>query len=137
MSFSSLSPTHLATGENLRGEENFRGFIESRIIKFIQPDIIKWGGYSGLWPVIESSAKSNVTYCPHTLTGGIGLIASAHLLAASRNPGWLEIDANENPLRTEIIESFPHITNGKIILPDKPGLGWEPNFTSVLKYRVR
>jgi len=132
-----LSQTHLATGENLRGEESFKLFIENSVIKFVQPDIIKWGGFSGLFPVIESSSKSNVTYCPHTLAGGIGLIASAHLLAASRNPGWLEMDANENPLRTEIIESFPHITDGKIILPDEPGLGWEPNLTSVLKYRVR
>lgn len=132
-----LSPIQLATGENLRGEDSFRRFVENSEITFIQPDIIKWGGYSGLWPVIESSAKSGVTYCPHTLAGGIGLIASAHLLAASRHPGWLEIDANENPLRTEILESFPQITDGKIILPDEPGLGWEPNFTSVLKYRVR
>ena len=132
-----FSPIDLASGENLLGEESCSQFIENSGVRFIQPDIIKWGGYSGLLPLIELSSKANVTYCPHTFAGGIGLIASAHLLAASQSPGLLEIDANDNPLRTEIIEPFPQTTVGKIILPDKPGLGWEPNIENVLKFRVQ
>ena len=39
------------------------------------------------------------TFCPHYLGGGIGLLASAHLLAAVGGDGWVEVDANDNPLR--------------------------------------
>ena len=37
---------------------------------------------------------------------------------------------------TEIIEPFPQITAGQMVLPDRPGLGWEPNIEKILKYRV-
>ena len=63
-------------------------------------------------------------------------MASAHLLAAGRCPGMLEIDANDNPLRTELIDAFPVITDGGIRLPDTPGLGGEPDLRAIEKYRV-
>ena len=43
--------------------------------------------------------KSGKTFCPHYLGGGIGLLASAHLLAGVGGDGLLEVDANDNPLR--------------------------------------
>ena len=126
----------LAAGENIRGEKAFKTMIESGSIKFIQPDIIKWGGFSGLETVVKLSDQAGVTYCPHSLAGGIGLIASAHLLTASQNPGLLEIDANDNPLRTELVDSFPVISEGFITLTDKPGLGVEPDLDALKEYRV-
>jgi len=68
--------------------------------------------------------------------GAVGLMASAHLLAAGRFPGMLEIDANHNPLRTELFDAFPVITDGGIRLPDTPGLGGEPDLRAIEKYRV-
>lgn len=130
------SPISLAAGENLRSEEEFKGVIEMGIIKFLQPDIIKWGGFSGLLPIINYSDRAGLVYCPHSLAGGVGLIASAHLLATSRNPGWLEIDSNENPLRTYIIDPFPEIIDGTLSLPDEPGLGWVPDMQAVYEFRV-
>ena len=126
----------LAAGENIRGEKAFKAMIESGSIKFIQPDIIKWGGFSGLEPVVKLSDQAGVNYCPHSLAGGIGLLASAHLLAASQNPGLLEIDANDNPLRTELIDHIPVISEGTITLPDKPGLGVEPDLEALEDYRI-
>lgn len=126
----------LAAGENLRGHQQFQQTIESGAVKFIQPDIIKWGGFTDLIPVIEESDRTGTIYCPHSLAGAIGLLASAHLLAASQNPGMLEIDANKNPLRTDLFDDFPKIEGGGIRLPDKPGLGAEPNMHVVEKYRV-
>jgi D-galactarolactone cycloisomerase len=132
-----MTPVHLAGGECLSGDKEFERFLEGKVLEFVQPDIIKWGGFSGLLPLIESFSTAEVQYCPHTLAGGIGLLASAHLLAASRCPGWLEIDANNNPLRMEIIEPFPLVSEGKIQLSDSPGLGWEVNVEKVLKYRIQ
>ena len=51
--------------------------------------------------VIDRIAAAGLRYCPHYLGAGIGLLASAHVLAArGAADGWLEVDANENPLRT-------------------------------------
>ena len=131
-----FSAIPLAAGENLRSHQQFQQAIEGGAIRFLQPDIIKWGGVSDLVPVIENSDRAGIIYCPHSLAGAVGLMASAHLLAASQNPGMLEIDANDNPLRTELIDAFPLITDGGIRLPDTPGLGKESDLRAIEKYRV-
>ena len=65
----------------------------------LQPDLAKWGGLSGCWRVARKIRGAGLRYCPHFLGGGIGLIASAHLLAAAGGDGLLEVDVNPNPLR--------------------------------------
>uniref|UniRef100_UPI00325AC593 enolase C-terminal domain-like protein n=1 Tax=Klebsiella pneumoniae TaxID=573 RepID=UPI00325AC593 len=69
------------------------------------------------------------SYCPHYLGGGIGLMASAHLLAAASGPGMLEIDTNPNPWRDRLVGDALRVADGVIALPEAPGLGidvdWE------------
>lgn len=99
-----LSPVALAGGENLRGETAFDSAIESGVFGFIQPDIAKWGGITGTLSVAGKVISSGLSYCPHWLGGAVGLRASAHLLAAVGGRGLLEVDANNNPLRDDLIE---------------------------------
>lgn len=99
-----LSPAALAGGENLRGEAEFETAIDSGVFKFIQPDIAKWGGVSGTLGVARTVVTTGLTYCPHWLGGAVGLRASSHLLAAVGGDGLLEVDANSNPLRDDLIE---------------------------------
>ena len=75
------------------------------------------------------------TYCPHFLGGGIGLLASAHLLAAC-NGGWLEVDCNDNPLREQFCGSVAGVRDGELVLTEEPGLGIEPDLSSIAKYRT-
>ena len=118
----------LAAGENLIGDVAFEGMIGSGALRVVQPDIAKWGGISGCMPVIERIHAAGLTYCPHFLGAGIGLLASAHLLAArGAAGGMLEIDANENPLRTVLSPRLDHVREGLAELGDEPGLGIEPD----------
>jgi L-alanine-DL-glutamate epimerase-like enolase superfamily enzyme len=126
----------IALGENLIGEKQFETFIDSGLVSYLQPDVIKWGGVTGIIPIIERCIEKNIQYCPHCFGTGIGLIASAHLLAASGGNGWLEVDANENILQTRLIHPFPYVEEGTIRLPDWSGLGWEPNLKDLSKYIV-
>ena len=73
----------------------------------VQPDVAKWGGISGCLPVARRVVAARRRYCPHYLGGGIGLLASAHLLAAVGGDGLLEVDCNPNPLREGLAEPFP------------------------------
>ncbi len=76
-------------------------------------------------------------YCPHYLGGGIGLLASAHLLAAAGGDGRLEIDANDNPLRTLLCGPLNDIRDGRATLTDKPGLGiGTEELAAIDRYRV-
>jgi D-galactarolactone cycloisomerase len=115
--------TPLAAGENIIGENDFEAVIHDSALSVIQPDIAKWGGISGSWPVIQAIMTSGKRYCPHYLGAGLGLLASAHLLAAVGGSGTLEIDANPNPLRSELAGPLSKLLNGKANLSEEPGLG--------------
>ncbi|MEP1209187.1 MAG: mandelate racemase/muconate lactonizing enzyme family protein [Rhizobiaceae bacterium] len=117
----------LAAGENLRDRRNFKQAIEAGAIRVIQPDICKWGGLSGCLAVANAAVSNGMTYCPHFLGGGVGLIASAHLLGAVGGDGWLEVDSSENPLLSHFSDGRIKLQNGKFALPQEPGLGYVPD----------
>jgi L-alanine-DL-glutamate epimerase-like enolase superfamily enzyme len=125
----------LAGGENIAGREAFTTALAEGVLNVIQPDVAKWGGITGCSAVAREVAASNRIYCPHYLGGGIGLLASAHLLAAC-NGGWLEVDSNDNPLRDAFCGAVVAIKDGGIELPETPGLGTEPDLASIEKYRT-
>ena len=85
--------------------------------------LAKWGGLSGCLPVARQIIEAGLSYCPHYLGGGIGLIASAHLLSASHGRDMLEVDINHNPLRSLLTDEMLSQKPGSFCLPDLPGLG--------------
>ena len=121
------SPIPLAAGENVRGRLQFDRMIRREAVAVIQPDVAKWGGISGCLPVARRALVAGRRYCPHYLGGGIGLLASAHLLDAVGGDGMLEVDCNPNPLREGLAEPFPPVGDGHLLLSDAPGLGVEPS----------
>ncbi|MEO7152408.1 MAG: enolase C-terminal domain-like protein [Burkholderiaceae bacterium] len=126
------APVPLAAGENTLGEAGFDALIASRAIAVVQPDLAKWGGLSGVARVVDRIHAAGLRYCPHYLGAGIGLLASAHLLAARGTPsGWLEVDANENPLRNLLCPPLAALSEGRMTLPSGPGLGIEPDLPAL------
>ena len=113
----------LAGGENLRDMDAFRTAFS--YLEFVQPDIGKWGGVDGCFAIARSALKHNCTYCPHWLSGGVGLMHSAHVLAAAGGDGLLEMDANPNPLRSRIVDPVTGIFEGRLHMADAPGIGIE------------
>jgi len=126
----------LAGGENLAGAAAFDTALAEGALGVVQPDLAKWGGISGTAPVARAILKAGKRFCPHYLGGGIGLLASAHLLAAAGGGGLLEIDANPNPLRELIAAPLQKITNGIVVLPAVPGLGTPPDLAALERFRV-
>ena len=116
----------LAAGENLRGDAQFDQAIAAGALRVIQPDVAKWGGISGCLPLARRVLAAGRRYCPHYLGGGIGLVASAHLLAAAGGDGLLEIDSNPNPLRAGLAIPHPALEDGRLVLSEAPGLGVVP-----------
>ena len=121
----------LAAGENLIGAPRFAQALESQAFGVLQPDIAKWGGISGCWPVIQQIRESGVRFCPHYLGAGIGLMASAHVLAAAGGDGLLEVDANDNLLRSLLAPPFAQVVDGCITLDETPGIGVTPDIAAL------
>lgn len=113
----------LAGGENLAGEAAFDAALAVGALAVLQPDVAKWGGITGCHRVARAVRAAGRRYCPHYLGGGLGLAASAHLLAATGGDGVLEVDANPNPLR----DAFGPVAGGwsgsDWAMPSEIGLG--------------
>jgi L-alanine-DL-glutamate epimerase-like enolase superfamily enzyme len=127
----------LAAGENMRGETQFNEAIHSNVFRVIQPDIGKWGGFSGCIPVARAVCASNQLFCPHWLGGGIGLVASMHLKAAVGQAGFVEVDSNPNCLREAMAMPYPVISDGAVLLSNEPGLGITPDIKQLIDLQVK
>lgn len=112
----------LAGGENITGIAGFEGAIADGHLSYIQPDVAKWGGITGCFDAAQKITQAGRTYCPHFLGGGIGLLASAHLLAAAGGKGLLELDINANSLRDDLLPKGT-LRDGRFHLTSTPGLG--------------
>ncbi len=123
----------LAAGENMLGSLAFEQGIASGALGVIQPDIAKWGGISGTWPVIQNIRAQGLRYCPHFLGAGIGLMASAHVLAAAGGDGMLEVDANDNALRSLLAPPLEKVQDGRITLDTQPGMGVTPDLDALAR----
>jgi L-alanine-DL-glutamate epimerase-like enolase superfamily enzyme len=126
----------LAGGENITGRSGFARAIEAGVLSVIQPDVAKWGGLTRCLDVARKVIAAGRTFCPHYLGGGIGLLASAHLLAAVGGNGLLEVDFNDNPLRDRFAGAVAQVRDGFVTLTDEPGLGIEPDLAAIETYRT-
>jgi L-alanine-DL-glutamate epimerase-like enolase superfamily enzyme len=126
----------LAAGENLAGDASFDTALDAQVLTVVQPDIAKWGGFTKGVPVARRIVAAGARYCPHWLGGGIGLLASAHALAAVGGGGMLEVDANPNPLRSATCGPLGSVVDGCAVLNNRPGLGIEPDLGGLQAYAV-
>lgn len=124
----------LAAGENLRGEAAFHAAIDAGYLRFVQPDVGKWGGMTGCLAVARHALARGVEVCPHWLAGGIGLAHSMHLRAALGEGGFVEVDANPNPLRESVCPL--DLSDGYAGLGAMPGIGIVPDLPALAALRI-
>ena len=127
----------VAAGENLLGDAQFDDYIASKVLGVVQPDMCKWGGFTKTLPLAGRIIDAGQSYCPHFLAGAIGLLASGHCLAAAGGGGMLEIDANPNPLREQLTGALPAINDGRMTLPEGPGLGAAPDLDLIRDFQSK
>ncbi len=119
--------TPLAAGENFSSDRDFECLPERRGLKVLQPDLGKWGGVARSLDIGGSAARGGYQYCPHWLGGGVGLLTTMHVKAATRQTtGYVEVDFNPNPMRERIAAPImATLDKGQVQLPDNPGIGVE------------
>ena len=123
--------------ESETGLGGFRDLIEQKAVDIVQPDVIWTGGITECKKVAALAHAHRLPVIPHVFSSAVAAIANMHFIASIPNGGLLEFDQNPNPLRSELFEEPIEVgSDGRVPLPERPGLGVMLNQATVDKYRV-
>jgi len=132
----------IAGGETLDSRVTARDLIARRAFDIIQPDAILCGGIGEVVFIAEMARLWSVQCVPHCWSGALGIAAALQCLAVipdfthghTADQPMLEIDTAENPFREEIVTRPPVVKDGRIEIPQGPGLGVEVNEEAIKRY---
>jgi D-galactarolactone cycloisomerase len=125
----------IAAGENLGNYNDVRAITAARAVDVLQPSVCKMGGltemrkaiaYAGLYPDVRA--------VPHSPFLGPALMAAIHMIAAMPGEVTCEhrfCDLEASPLGDAVVSK-----NGRLAVPDGPGLGFEVDEDLISKYRA-
>lgn len=132
----------LAGGESETTPDGLIRLAKTGAISFLQGDVRHHRGYTGCMRVTEHCDNTDVQFVPHQFGTHLGLVANAHLVAASPGAEILEypvfegdpyLNANQDPgmypypLAFDVLDDQLDISEGIFSVPDGPGLGVEVN----------
>jgi D-galactarolactone cycloisomerase len=128
-----LTTIYLAAGENRFGKIGYRRWISEGALDILQPDLCSSGGFTECKKIAAIAQAWNTAVVPHVWGTGIGLAASLQFLATlpptplslNREEPMLEYDTSSHPFRQDLIYGAISMEDGKVAVPQKPGIGVE------------
>jgi hypothetical protein len=124
----------IAAGENAAGLHDFHAQFEAGSIDVAQPSVIKIGVPSDMLEIAALAKTFGVRVVPHNAYFGPGFLASLHVNATVAPDAPFErlfIDLEASPLHDLVVAK-----DGKVTVPDGPGLGRDPDMDVLRRYLV-
>jgi D-galactarolactone cycloisomerase len=125
----------IAAGENAAGLHDFRAAFEAGAQDIAQPSVTKIGGISSMVEIAALAKASGVRVVPHNAYFGSGYLASLHVNAALTPDSPFErlfLDLEASPYHG-LVEA----KDGRVSVPDGPGLGRDPDMDVLQRYLVQ
>jgi len=113
----------IAAGESEYTRFPFRDLIAARAADILQPDLAVCGGLTEGLRIAALAAGHNLRLAPHMWLGAPGFAAGLHLCAVSPAAFIVEYSLGANPMIHDLVEERFEVSDGRIALPDGPGLG--------------
>ena len=139
----------LAGGESEESPAGLRTLGETGAVEFLQGDVRHHRGFTGCRAAAEWCEGRDVAFVPHNFGTWLGLVANAHLVAATPEAELVEypvfeddplLDAGGDPgmypfeLAFDIVEGAPDVADGYLAVPEGPGLGVEVDLDVLEEY---
>lgn len=135
----------IASGESHMTCHEFKRLLDTGAVDILMPDLTLCGGFDEAQGATLLTRLHGTRISPHVWGTAIGLAAGIHFVAAvpddphalqSPYPSLVEYDYSENPLRDELLTVPILPTNGRLPLPQGPGLGIEVDEAELRRYAV-
>ncbi|WP_408960290.1 mandelate racemase/muconate lactonizing enzyme family protein [Natrinema sp. 74] len=139
----------LAGGESESSPDGLLALAETGAVDFLQGDVRHHRGFTGCHRAIEYCRGRDIEFVPHNFGTWLGLLANAHLVAAAPDVDLVEypifendplVDASGDPgmypfdLAFDIVDGRPPVENGRLTVPDEPGLGIDIDLEVIEEY---
>jgi L-alanine-DL-glutamate epimerase-like enolase superfamily enzyme len=131
------SPVLIAGGEGEYNRYMFERWLRDHAVDIIQPDICRAGGFTEGMRVADLVQFHNLTLVPHGFSSAVSVAANLQFISAIPRGELLEFRRTKSPLMAQLIKNPFEATNGRLKIPDKPGLGIELETEIVEQLRVR
>ncbi len=125
----------LAGGEGCHNFYQAKNMIDYAGLGFVQIDAGRIGGITTAKAVADYAAAKQVQFVNHTFTTAFALSASIQAYAGLPNDELCEYPAEPSDLAREFTAGTLLLdSEGRIRLPEGPGLGLEPDLAALKKY---
>ena len=123
----------IAAGENEYTRYGFRDLIERRAVDILQPDALILGGITEFMKVVALAQAHDMDVSPHGAQE-----VHIHLVSAVSNGLILEYYRDTvNPMHGKTWKHHLRIEDGYVYPPELPGLGLDPCWDELERWRVR
>lgn len=126
----------IAAGENVSTLMDFERLLAAGAVDFVQPSPAKMGGITELAKIFPLAAVHNTTVMPHCFYDGPGLLAAIHATAALANADTM-IEWRYFDLEAQLYGGAIAPKRGRIPVPQRPGLGLDPDPEVIRTYLQR
>jgi L-alanine-DL-glutamate epimerase-like enolase superfamily enzyme len=127
-SLSERSPIPIAAGEWLSTRFEFQDLLDRGGVQVAQPDVGRVGGLTEARRVCAMAQERGRLVVPHGWKTGITIAATAQLAAVTPHMPFFEFVPQavaESALRRELTADEIGLQNGRLQLPERPGIGVE------------
>ncbi len=135
-------PIPVAAGETWHTRWAFRDALVDRCVDIVQPDVCGTGGLTEARKIADLASAFHIRVVPHVWGSGIAVAAALQFLAtlppaptrhAAREP-MLEFDRTDNPFQKAVLKAPIVPENGRVSIPDGPGLGIEVDIDGLARF---
>ena len=127
-------PLPVCVGERLHSRYMAKRVLDAGAADVLMPDITRCGGISELRKIASMAEAYNVPIAPHNPNGPLSTIASAHAVAAIPNFFRQEFMFKDVAWRDVCLTHPLPIENGRFVLPERPGLGFDIDEAVLLQH---
>ena len=125
----------IAAGENACTVHQFRQMMTAGAVSYAQPSVIKVGGITEYLKVAALADEMGIRLAPHSPYYGPGLLATLQLMSLRDDGSFIEI-FYMNRAACLWHGQIDADANGRLAVPEGPGLGYEPDRETMERYRV-
>ena len=133
------SPVKIALGEWQNTRFEFLEFMNANAVDLVQPDVGRVGGLTEAKRVAAHARDRGLAVVPHCWKSAIGIAASVHLAAVAPTCTYIEFlprQLADSRLRQELCSAELPVVDGRIALPQGPGLGVTVDEAALERFQV-